>query len=134
MFTGALAELDAERHHAGTVINSFGVALWWTVVTISTVGYGDYTPVTTEGRFVAAGVMVSGLMLVGAVTASFATWLIERLRVEGQADRAATHRDLLELHDRLADLRADLAQVRELLGGELRADHEPVDRPARASS
>ncbi len=134
VFTGALAELDAERHHAGTVINSFGVALWWTVVTISTVGYGDYTPVTTEGRFVAAGVMVSGLMLVGAVTASFATWLIERLRVEGQADRAATHRDLLELHDRLADLRADLAQVRELLGGELRADHEPVDRPARASS
>jgi voltage-gated potassium channel len=135
VFTGALAELDAERHHPGAVITSFGIALWWTVVTISTVGYGDYAPVTVEGRLVAVGIMISGLMLVGAITASFATWLIDRLRVEGQADRAATHRDLLEVHARLAELRTDLAEVRGLLA---RTDagraQGVVDRPARASS
>jgi voltage-gated potassium channel len=134
VFTGALAELDAERHHPGASITGFGVALWWTVVTISTVGYGDFVPVTTEGRFVAAGVMISGLMLVGAITASFATWLIDRLRVEGQADRTATHRDLLELHARLADLHNDLAEMRRLIERERAATDQGVERPARASS
>jgi voltage-gated potassium channel len=133
VFTGALAELDAERPLAGATITSFGVALWWAVVTISTVGYGDYAPVSTEGRFVAAGVMVSGLMLVGAITASFATWLLDRLQAQGEAERAATQRDLREVTRRLDLLTDELAEIRRLLRGRQPDDHG-VERAASASS
>ena len=94
IFTGALAVLDAERGDATANITSFGVALWWACVTICTVGYGDYVPVTTEGRFIAVGMMVSGLMLVGAITASFATWLFDQLRDEEEEDQAETQADM----------------------------------------
>jgi voltage-gated potassium channel len=54
--------------------------VWWTVTTISTVGYGDRYPVTTEGRVVAAALMVAGIALLGVVTASIASWFVENLR------------------------------------------------------
>jgi voltage-gated potassium channel len=115
VFTGALAVLDAERGSPGATITSFGTALWWACVTITTVGYGDYTPVTDSGRLVAVGIMVGGVMLVGAVTASFATWLIERLRVEGQVERAATQADLAAVHAQLQGVQLELAELKALL-------------------
>lgn len=128
VFTGALAVLDAERHHAGATINTFGTALWWSCVTITTVGYGDYAPVTTEGRLVAVAMMIGGVMLVGAVTASFATWLIERLRIEEEAEQAETEADLHAVHRQLQNLRSELREVRELL-----AEPQSDGRPASAS-
>lgn len=115
VFTGALAVLDAERGRPGATITSFGVALWWAVVTICTVGYGDYTPVTTSGRIVAIIVMIGGVMLVAAVTASFATWLIDRLRAEEVLDRAATERDLLSVNEKLDRLERELVELHDLL-------------------
>ena len=47
---------------------SFGVASWWAVQTVSTVGYGDLTPHTTAGRAVAAAVMIFGMALIPIVT------------------------------------------------------------------
>lgn len=133
IFTGALAVLDVERHRAGATITSFGTALWWACVTITTVGYGDYTPVTVSGRFVAVGIMIGGVMLVGAVTASFATWLIERLRVEEEVEQAATQADLLAVHAQLRGVQAELAEVKALLRE--RAERQPDDgRAANASS
>jgi voltage-gated potassium channel len=129
VFTGALAVLDVERHHDGATITSFGAALWWATVTICTVGYGDYVPVTASGRLVAVGVMVSGVMLVGAVTASFATWLIDRLRLEEEVDQAATQRDLRAVHTQLDRVEAQLAELRGLL-----ASRQGDERPANASS
>lgn len=129
VFTGALAMLDAERHHAGATITDFGTALWWCCVTITTVGYGDYTPVTTEGRLVAVGVMIGGVMLVGAVTASFATWLIDRLRVEEAEEQAETEADLRAVHRQLQGLQAELAELKALL-----RERQSDDRPASASS
>lgn len=129
VFTGALAELDAERHHAGATITTFGAALWWTCVTITTVGYGDYVPVTTEGRFVAVGVMIGGVMLVGAVTASFATWLIDRLRVQEEVEQEETQADLRAVHTKLADLQDELAELKQLL-----RERQVDERPASASS
>lgn len=77
---GALAVLDAERAAAAPVIATFGDAVWWALTTITTVGYGDYYPVTTAGRLVAAGIMFGGIALLGTVTASLASWLIDRVR------------------------------------------------------
>ncbi|GHJ61160.1 hypothetical protein NOK12_36780 [Nocardioides sp. OK12] len=73
---GALAALDAERYAAGANLTSYGDSLWWAATTVTTVGYGDHYPVTTEGRFVAVALMLVGIGLVGAVTASVATWIL----------------------------------------------------------
>lgn len=115
VFTGALAVLDSERGSPGATITSFGIAIWWATTTICTVGYGDYTPVTTGGRIVAIGVMIGGVMLVGAVTASFATWLVDRLRVEEEVDQAATQRDLRAVHTKLDSVERELIELKGLL-------------------
>lgn len=63
----------------GANITSFGDAVWWTCVTISSVGYGDYYPVTGLGRLTAIGLMVAGIALLGSVTATIASWFVERI-------------------------------------------------------
>ena len=83
-FVAALAVLDAERDAPGASITTFGDAVWWTLTTISTVGYGDRYPVTLEGRCVAAALMVAGIALLGVVTASIASWFVENLRRAGE--------------------------------------------------
>ena len=55
---------------AGGTIESFGAALWWAATTITTVGYGDLSPVTPVGRVAAVVLMVSGVSLFGLVTAN----------------------------------------------------------------
>jgi voltage-gated potassium channel len=79
-FVASLAVLEAERNAPEASITTFGEALWWTITTLSTVGYGDRYPVTLEGRLVAATLMVAGIALLGVVTASIAAWFVENLR------------------------------------------------------
>jgi voltage-gated potassium channel len=101
VFCASLAELDAERHAPKASITSFGEALWWAITTITTVGYGDLFPVTTEGRFVAAGLMIGGIALIGVITASIASWLIDRVR-QAEADaQAPTLKDLHAIHEKI---------------------------------
>ncbi|MFF1548674.1 potassium channel family protein [Streptomyces sp. NPDC058291] len=76
-FAGALAVYDRERGAPGTHMHTFGDALWWAAETLTTVGYGDVVPVTTGGRMIAVGLMACGLALLGAVTGSFSSWLIQ---------------------------------------------------------
>ena len=82
---GALAALDAERTAEGANITSFGDALWWACTTVTTVGYGDRFPVTTEGRIVAVVLMLVGIGLVGSVTATVAAWILKRVAEENAA-------------------------------------------------
>lgn len=110
IFCAALAVLDAERGHRGANINTFGDAVWWAVTTVMTVGYGDRYPVTVEGRFVAVGLMIAGIALIGVVTASFATWLIDRVRQVEAESRAATAADVNALRTEISALRDQLAQ------------------------
>ena len=79
-YVGALAVLDAEENAPGSNIKNFGDAMWWAVVTITTVGYGDHYPITFVGRLVAVGLMVGGVAVIGVVTASVAAWLVEQVR------------------------------------------------------
>lgn len=51
-------------------------AIWWAYVTITTVGYGDKFPVTTEGRIIAAILMTAGVGLFGTFTAYIASWFV----------------------------------------------------------
>ena len=83
-FFSALAFYDAERGVAETNIDSFGDALWWAIVTMSTVGYGDVYPTTVNGRFVAAATMVIGISLLGIVTATMASWFLSQTRRQEQ--------------------------------------------------
>ena len=75
---GAVAVLDVEQDAKGANITSFGDALWWACTTVTTVGYGDRFPVTTQGRVIAVALMVIGIAMVGAVTASVAAWMVPR--------------------------------------------------------
>lgn len=57
-------------------------AIWWAYVTITTVGYGDKFPVTTEGRIIAALLMTVGVGLFGTFTAFLASWFVEQTKKE----------------------------------------------------
>ncbi|MFI0513668.1 potassium channel family protein [Streptomyces sp. WSLK1-5] len=83
-FTGALAVYQQERDAPGTTMHTFGDAVWWTCTTLSTVGYGDVVPVTPMGRVIAVGVMAIGLALLGAVTGTFASWLLQVFSLEDE--------------------------------------------------
>ncbi|WP_329458755.1 potassium channel family protein [Streptomyces sp. NBC_01497] len=83
-FTAALTVYQAERGAPGATIRTFGDSLWWAASTITTVGYGDAVPITAEGRLVAVGLMSCGLALLGAVTGSFSSWVIEIFRRESR--------------------------------------------------
>ena len=113
VFCAALAELDAERHNPHANIATFHDSLWWAATTVSTVGYGDHYPVTTEGRLVAVGLMIAGVALLGVVTGSVATWLIERVREVEEASQAATRADMVALHAELAALRRQVSALGE---------------------
>ncbi|MFJ4835110.1 potassium channel family protein [Streptomyces sp. NPDC088747] len=76
-FAGALAVYQQERGAPGATMRTFGDAVWWTCATLATVGYGDVTPVTPAGRTIAVGLMACGLALLGAVTGSFSSWLLQ---------------------------------------------------------
>lgn len=72
VFVSALAILDVERNAIGATITNFPIAIWWSVATMATVGDGSFSPVTWEGRVVAAALMIVGIGLFGAVAALFA--------------------------------------------------------------
>ena len=76
-FSGALAVFQQERGAPHATMRTFGDALWWTCETLSTAGYGDVVPVTPLGRLIAVAMMAVGLALLGAVTGTFASWLLQ---------------------------------------------------------
>ncbi|CAD6001965.1 potassium channel family protein [Agreia sp. COWG] len=108
VFVAALAALDAERNSPGATITTFGDALWWAVVTITTVGYGDLSPVTIEGRMIAVALMIGGIGLLGVVTATLASWIVERVARKDEDQQAATRLELRTLTEEIAQLRRDL--------------------------
>jgi len=67
-----------EYNASGASITTFRQAMWWAVVTTTTVGYGDYTPVTQAGRTIAVVVMIVGIGLIGTVSATVAAWFVTR--------------------------------------------------------
>ena len=85
---GGIAEYLAERNVPGASITQLGNALWWAVITITTVGYGDYTPISPLGRVIGTVVMFAGIgiavTLVTAVAQSRVRHMEERLKSKSE--------------------------------------------------
>lgn len=107
VFVASLAVLDAERKGNGT-IHSLGDALWWSMTTVTTVGYGDTIPVTVTGRLIAVALMLAGIAVLGVVTASFASWLVERVYEADEKGDALTRADIQALRVEVRALRDEL--------------------------
>jgi voltage-gated potassium channel len=83
VLVGAAAVLDAERDASDATITTYPDAVWWAMTTVTTVGYGDYSPVTPLGRTIAAGLMVVGIGVIGTITGAVATRLVQMSRTTG---------------------------------------------------
>jgi len=83
----SVAILLCERQDPGANIKTAGDALWWSVTTITTVGYGDKYPVTTQGRLVAAVLMFSGIGMFGVLSGLAATYFL------GSQQRGIVHEE-----------------------------------------
>jgi len=108
IYTSSLAVFDKERFLPGATINSFGKALWWSITTVTTVGYGDVYPITNTGRIIAVLLMIGGISLVGVVTAALASWIIERVAEEETVSQTATAAHIEEIRGEIRELSQEL--------------------------
>ena len=108
VYVASLAMLETERSAPGATITNFGNAVWWSITTITTVGYGDMYPVTVTGRVIAVLLMIGGISLIGVITATVASWIVERVAEEDSAGRAATASQIDDLRDEIRQLSAQL--------------------------
>lgn len=107
----SLAMFDAEYGVEGAKVQNFGDALWWAAVSVTTVGYGDYYPVTVEGRLIALVLMFLGIGLISFAIGTATSWVVDQLKsVEESADRA--DREIGALAAELRALRAEVAALR----------------------
>lgn len=88
---------------AGSNIKDAGDAVWWTLTTLTTVGYGDLFPVTTWGRLVGGLVMVCGVGLFGAFSGFIASWLITPAQKNEQTDIDLLRQEIAELKQIMAE-------------------------------
>ena len=72
IFVGGFGVFLAEHGHPGANITQFSDAVWWAVVTLATVGYGDYYPVTAVGRIIAIFMIISGVGIFALMVATLA--------------------------------------------------------------
>jgi voltage-gated potassium channel len=83
-YIAAIQITISERGVEGSNIKTFSDGLWWAVTTVTTVGYGDRFPTTTEGRLLAVLLMITGISLVGVITASVAAWFVKMSQEDSQ--------------------------------------------------
>ncbi|WP_406182589.1 potassium channel family protein [Streptomyces sp. NBC_01006] len=107
---GSLAVLSVERDAPNGNIKNLGDAVWWSFTTMTTVGYGDHSPTTGLGRVLAVGLMLSGIALLGVVTANIAAWFISRFERDDRVERAQTAA-IAELAAEVRALRAEIGRL-----------------------
>lgn len=84
IFIGMIGTYFFEHQTNKETFNSFFDTLWYTIVTLTTVGYGDKTPITTSGRLFGILIMIFGVAVTGVVTGKIASFLVERQLREGR--------------------------------------------------
>jgi voltage-gated potassium channel len=111
VYVASLAVLQNERGYPGAQITHFGEALWWAMTTITTVGYGDLTPVSPTGRVIAVLLMIGGISLLGSITATLASWIVQRVADEDTAARVVTTEHIDVLVTEIQELRAEVRRL-----------------------
>src|SRR5262245_18024799 len=97
---------------------SLGLAVWWALQTVTTVGYGDVVPTTDAGRVVGGLEMVIGVSFVAFLTAGVTSTVIQRGEVEREeADRAQRERESQLIVDALKETRLAIAELDKRLEG-----------------
>ena len=117
---GSLTMLRVEQYAPGANITTASDAIWYTIVTISTVGYGDQYPVTDAGRIIGAGIIVVGVGIFGTFTGYLANFFLSPKKKEPAppVDAADTRTATVEgLRLRLEESEAKLTEIRKLLAG-----------------
>jgi hypothetical protein len=114
--SSAIAVASFEQDAAGANIQTAEDALWWALSTITTVGYGDRFPVTTEGRGVATMLMLASLGLVGTLSGVIAAWFLgpaqEKHAASVEAESQLTAKHVRELDAALRELKTTLDELR----------------------
>ena len=105
----------AEHHEHG--FKTYGDSLWWAVVTITTVGYGDLVPESTVGRVTATLLMLVGVGMLGTVAASLASLF----RLEDNADGASDDSSAAPARGLVAEIEHDIAEEMRALRHEVHA-------------
>jgi voltage-gated potassium channel len=129
LITGSWLVLLFEENTKGSNIHDYPGALWWAIVTVTTVGYGDRYPVTEGGRAVAAILMLVGIGLIGVLTATVASVFIKEHTDANKEEFKKGHADLGQqlsvISDRLADVERRLgATPAEVAAVDAAADAE----------
>ena len=114
---GSLIILQVERQNPLANIRTSSDALWWSFVTITTVGYGDHYPVTVWGRLMAALLMTVGVGIFGVLTSYLATVFL----APAQKESAAAN-DTAAMKDDIAAMHAKLERLERLLNDDRKAD------------
>jgi voltage-gated potassium channel len=130
LFIGAWLVLLFEKNAAGSNIHSYANALWWAIVTVTTVGYGDRYPTTEGGRAVAVVLMLVGIGLIGVLTATVASVFVKE---HTDANREEYQRGHDDLGQRLSVISERLADIERRLGA-TPADIAAVDAAADADA
>ena len=99
--TSSIVILQVENGKGGS-INTPSDALWWSVVTVTTVGYGDTFPISPEGRLVAVALMAVGIGLFGTFTALVASWFVAPIEAEQEREMEAIRKEVQEVRRLLA--------------------------------
>jgi voltage-gated potassium channel len=124
VFTISLLVLKAEQGNPHANITTYSNAVWWAFVTITTVGYGDYTPVTALGRFWALILMFAGLGIIGVLSSYLASTFISLQRMretrraggnENDEDNEENEENMGNDEEETSDLKAELAAMKEEL-------------------
>lgn len=112
IYVGSLAVLQTERDRPGANIDTFGKAVWWAINTVTTIGSEQLYPLTVTGRVIAVLLMIGGITLVGVVTASLASWIVQRVAEEDRSFQTATAAHIDELRVEIRKLAKELRDAK----------------------